>query len=333
MRTLMVSILVALALVGCASTNRSTGRHAADPGRLRSALVSASVQGLGPCNNAAERTLYLDPREPMNVLVHGCNASTGSFHALAEVLAFHGQQTACFAYDDRDSLMISSGQLAHAITALATHLDQPEITVIGHSMGGLVARKALVADRLDALGGPRNDLQLVTVSAPFAGIASARMCAVPALRFLSLGLNDLFCWLITGDNWYEITHASDFIRKPGTLVPQVRRHLKVVTDERNTCRRRNAAGQCIEDDYVFSVAEQRYPPVTGAPDTKDVEVAAGHVEIVGTLGVAPSKLIAVFQREGIVRPTPTERRTAFGELLARLYGTTPQGDVRGTITR
>jgi hypothetical protein len=295
--------------------------------------VAVKVPGLGPCTDATDRTLHLDPREPLNVLVHGCNGSSGRFHALAEVLAFHGQQTACFAYDDRDSLMVSSGQLARAVASVAAHLDQPELTVIGHSMGGLVARKALVADRVDALGGPHIGLQLVTVSAPFAGIFSARLCAVPALRILSLGLNDLACWLITGDNWYEITHASDFIRKPGTLVPQVRRHLKVVTDERDTCRRRDAAGRCVEDDYVFSVAEQRYPPVTGAPDTKDVEVAAGHVEIVGETGVVPDKLIAVFQREGIVRLTPVERRTAFGELLARLYGAPPQTEARSAMAR
>jgi hypothetical protein len=332
MRTMMTGALLALLLVGCASIDRTAGRIATDPGRLPSASMAVNIPGLGPCNDGPDRALRLDPGEPMNVLVHGCKGSTGRFHALAEVLAFHGQQTACFAYDDRDSLMVSSGQLVSAVTALATHLDQPKITVIGHSMGGLVARKALVAERADALDDPHIDLQLVTVSAPFAGIAAASACAVPALRILSLGLNDLACWLITGDNWYEITHVSDFIRKPGTLAPQVHRHLKVVTDERNTCRRRDTAGQCVEGDYVFSVAEQRYPPVTGAPATTDVEVAAGHVEIIGEFGVTPHKLIAVFQREGIVRPTPAGRRAAFGELLARVYGDARQDDGRGAVT-
>jgi len=252
--------------------------------------------------------------------VHGCNGSAGRFRALAEVLAFHGQQAVCFAYDDRDSLMRSSGQLTRAIDQLSGMVRTPQITVIGHNMGGLVARKALVGERPDALLKPQLDVKLVTVSAPFAGIASARMCAVPALRVATLGLNDLACWLISGDNWFEITHASAFIRSPGTLVPQVRGHLKVVTDERNTCRRLFRDGGCIEDDYIFSLAEQRYTPVSDNPSTTEVVVAAGHVEIVGESGVTPHKLIAVLQRDGVVRPTPPERGAAFERLLARLYG-------------
>jgi hypothetical protein len=126
--------------------------------------------------------------------------------------------------------------------------------------------------------------------------------------------------MISGENWYEITGASDFIRTPGTLLPQVRSHLKVVTDERGTCRRRDDAGVCLEGDYIFSLREQRHPPVTLALRTTDVEVAAGHVEIVGKSGVTPHKLIDIFQRQGIVRATPPERQAAFQALLAQLYG-------------
>lgn len=320
MPPILALLLLSLTLAGCA-TNRHPGNlETADPGRLPSAQQQVNVAGLRPCNDGKDRTLTIDPSQAINILVHGCNGSTGKFRALAEVLAFHGQQTACFDYDDRDSLIASSGQLANAVDTLSQHLDAPKITVIGHSMGGLVARKALIENHPTPLRNAQVDLRLVTVSAPFSGIAAARMCAAPALRIATLGLNDLVCWLISGDNWYEITHASGFIQEPGSLVPQVRSHLKVVTDERGTCRRRDDAGTCIEDDYIFSLDEQRYPLVTNAPRTTDVEVPAGHIEIVGESGVTPRKLIDVFQREGIVRATPPQRQSAFQELLARLYG-------------
>ncbi len=313
-------LLLALVLGGCATAPRPVASDAPDPGRLPTAQRKVSVPGLRPCNEGVEGSLNIDPRQPVNVLVHGCNGSAGRFHALAEVLAFHGQQSACFTYDDRETLMASSGKLGAAIASLAQHLETPRVTVIGHSMGGLIARKALVRERADPLRGDGIDLQLVTVSAPFSGVAAARGCAATALRVASLGLNDLVCWIVSGDSWYEITHASDFIRQPGSLAPQVRRHLKVVTDERGTCRRRDDTGQCLEGDYIFSLDEQRYPPVANAPRATDVVVPAGHVEIVGETGVTPYKLIAVFQREGIVRATPPERQSAFLELLARLYG-------------
>jgi len=320
MTPFLALLLLAAILGGCTTSHHVGALEAADPGRLPSAQRAMNVAGLRPCNDGAARTLLIDPSQPINILVHGCNGSTGKFHALAEVLAFHGQQTACFDYDDRDSLMVSSGQLASAVDTLAQHLETPKITVIGHSMGGLVARKAFIENHPNPLHNAQVDLHLVTVSAPFAGIAAARMCAAPALRIATLGLNDFVCWLISGDNWYEITPASGFIRHPGSLIPQVRSHLKVVTDERGTCRRRDDAGLCIEDDYIFSLDEQRYPLVTHAPRTTDVEVPAGHVEIVGESGVTPHKLIAIFQREGIVRATPPERQSAFQALLAQLYG-------------
>ena len=313
-------LLLAVTLCGCASSPLPGALDVKDPGRLPTAQRVVSVAGLRPCNDGPERTLKIDPDQPINILVHGCNGSTGRFRTLAEVLAFHGQQTACFEYDDRDSLMVSSGQLARAVDTLALHQNTPQITVIGHSMGGLVARKALIDSHPTPSRNAQVDLRLVTVSAPFSGIASARMCAAPALRVATLGLNDLLCWLVSGDNWYEITSASGFIRNPGTLIPQVRSHLKIATDERGTCRRRNDSDQCIEDDYIFSLGEQRYPPAIPTPRTTDVEVAAGHVEIVGESGVTPYKLINVFQREGIIRATPPERQAAFQALLTELYG-------------
>jgi hypothetical protein len=50
-----------------------------------------------------------------------------------------------------------------------------------------------------------------------------------------------------------------------------------------------------------------------------VELRAGHVEIVGDKRVAPTKLISLLQEQGVIRPTAPERRTAFGQLLARVY--------------
>ena len=320
MPLILALLLLAVTMGGCATDRHPDAIEPADPGRLPTAQKRVNIAGLRPCSDGAARTLQVDPGQPINILVHGCNGSTGKFRTLAEVLTFHGQQSACFDYDDRDSLMVSSGQLANAVDALAQHLDTPTITVIGHSLGGLVARKTFIENHPNPLRNTQIDLRLVSVSAPFSGIAAARLCAAPALRIATHGLNDLACWLISGDNWYEITPASNFIQEPGSLIPQVRRHLKVVTDERGTCRRRNDAGEYIEDDYIFSVDEQRYPPVTQTPRTTDVEVPAGHVEIVGESGVTPQKLIDVFQREGIVRATPPERLSAFHALLVQLYG-------------
>lgn len=288
-------------------------------GRLPTPDVALAIPGLGPCTEQTDRTLHLNAAQPVTVLVHGCFGAAGKFRKLAQVLAYQGQQTACLSYDDRDSLMVSSGQLATALDRLASGMKNRRITVLGHSQGGLVARKALVEERPDRLRSAA-ELRLVTVSAPFAGIKVAETCANPLLRVASLGLLDLTCWAISGDKWHEITAASTFIRQPGRLLPNVGQHLKIATDEAQTCRRLDEQGRCLKDDYVFSLAEQYYPPVDQAPGVRALDLKAGHAGVIGETGEVPEELIAILQREGVIRPTAPAQQAGFRRFLQVLYG-------------
>jgi len=319
--TFRPTVLSALALLaGCALTPAHTpDANPLEPGRLPQPDLALSIPRLGPCTDSPDRTLRFNSNHPVTVLVHGCNGSAGHFRALAQLYAFHGQQAVCFSYDDRDSLLVSSGQLIRALDELGVHQRDRRLTVIGHSMGGLVARKALEAGRRDEWR--RNDarLRLATVSAPIGGIAVASHCGYRPLHWLSLGVLPGICWAITGDNWYEITSSSDFIRRPGELLPTVQRYLKVVTDERGTCRRRSVDGSCIESDYIFSLDEQYHPAIDRYARLTNVEVDAGHVEIVGYKDVAPRKLLEILQREDMLARTPPERRDALERLLSILY--------------
>ena len=113
------------------------------PGQLPPADVTLNIPGLGPCTDNPDRSLQLDSSQPVNILVHGCFGSSGQFRGLAQVLAFHGQQSACFTYDDRAELTRSATELRRAINQLAEQTRAPQITVIGHSQGALITRKSL----------------------------------------------------------------------------------------------------------------------------------------------------------------------------------------------
>jgi len=290
-----------------------------EPGRLPKADVAVRIPQLGPCTDSPDRTLRFNADAPVTVLVHGCNGSAGHFRSLAQLYAFHGQQAFCFSYDDRDSLLVSSAQLIRALDELSAHQRNRDLTVIGHSMGGLVARKALEAERRGEWQRGDARLRLATVSAPVGGIAVASHCGYRPLHWLTLGALPGICWAITGDNWYEITASSDFIREPGALLPSVQRYLKVVTDEQGTCRRRRPDGFCAESDYIFSLDEQYNPIIDGYAQLTNVEVRAGHVEIVGYKDVAPRKLVDILQRQDMLARTPPERRAALEQLLSILY--------------
>ena len=308
-------------LTGCVAIPNDPALLTFDQSRLPPADISLTIPGLGPCTDNPDRTLHFNSQQPVTVLVHGCFASSGRFRALAEVMAFHGQQTACFTYNDRDSMMLSSAQLASSLDILAGQMRNKQMTVVGHSQGALIARKALVAERPDPMQDREAKLRLVTISGPFSGIAAAEQCGSPSplMKVLTLGLVAPLCKIVSGDKWFEITSASDFIRQPGELLGQVQSYLKIVTDERGTCRKFDDTGMCIEKDYVFSLAEQFYTPVDEASVVKNVEVKAGHVEIVGDQRVAPLKLIAILQQHGILNQTEAKRSVAFNQLLAKLY--------------
>ena len=312
-------LLTLLCLLGGCATRDDGVAADLEPGRLPPPDTSLAIDGLGPCTDNPDRRLRLDARQQVTVLVHGCYGSSGQFRALAQVLAFHDQQSACFTYDDRARLADTAAELRRALQVLADQSHVPRIDVIGHSQGALVARRALTDTLPAPLPGAPVDLRLVTVPGPFSGIEAARTCGRRWLYPLSLGLLPLSCLVATGPKWVDITFSSPFIVEPGALSSRVSRHLKIDTDERGSCRP-NADGRCVDSDDIFSLAEQRSPVPDADPRVTRVEVAAGHVEIVGDKHIAPNKLIDVLQQQGVLQATSPQRQAAFERLLARLYG-------------
>jgi pimeloyl-ACP methyl ester carboxylesterase len=313
-------VIVLISLTGCSlSPPYVLERQPIEPGRLAPPDKMVDIPNLGSCTDSLDSSLSFNSNYPVTVLVHGCNGSAGQFRSLAQLYAFHGQQAVCYSYDDRASLMDSSRQLITALDTLSSHVKSHELTVIGHSMGGLVARKAMERELSSQWQQADVNIKLITVSAPLSGIEVSRPCGNNVLHWLTLGVVPFSCWAVTGDNWSEITPQSDFIQSPGPLLPSVKQYLKVVTDESNTCRRSSVDGQCLEGDYIFSLPEQYHPVVDSYPQLTNVEVKAGHVEIVGHKFVAPRKLLNILQQQKMLAPTPPERQGALEKLLADLY--------------
>jgi hypothetical protein len=286
---------------------------------LPKADISVEIPSLSNCTHPGQTELNLDSGQPVVVIVHGCFSSAGRFRSLADVFAFHGQQAICFNYDDRASLIESSARLITAITALSDVMQNPNITVIGHSQGGLVARRAFIDERPDPFDTDDANISLTTISAPFGGIKSASHCASTAYAWFSLGISRAVCKLVTGDKYREIPPGSEFIEDPGELLPNLNGHLKISTDETESCRVYNARGSCKDDDFVFSIAEQTQEEIDDDVGLSSVLVKAGHVEIVGDGESIPIKLIGILQQHGILNATPEEMSEELVAMLTQLY--------------
>ena len=309
-----------LLLAGCASYTYIPETHQLDKSKLSAPNITVSIPNLSSCTDSSDKAISIDSNSPLTVLVHGCNGSAGRFRSLAQLYAFHGQQAVCYSYDDRGSLIDGAESLAKAVRAVSDVTNNQKISIVGHSMGGLVARKAVEESHKNSNILSDKNVDLVTISAPLSGIQAADHCGIPSLHWLTLGVVPGICWLITGDNWNEITFSSDFIAFPEPLLPSIKKYLKIVTNEKNTCRRKDRNGACIESDYIFDLSEQYHPKIDSYPNVTGVQVDAGHVEIVGNKNVVPRKLLSILQQYGMLSHTQPDQKEAFERLLADLYG-------------
>ncbi|WP_264874404.1 esterase/lipase family protein [Vibrio agarivorans] len=275
-------------------------------------------QSVKRCGHSSE-SLTLKRDEPVTVIVHGCRSSAGQFKALAQVYEHLGEQTVCFEYDDRQSLDTVSGQLIDALNALSPIAGDERIIVLGHSQGGLIARRAHTQHRQDQKVLTHSHIDIATISAPFNGIDASSHCGIGWLRIASLGLVDAICYLVTGPKYLDIPPQSDFIVQPGALAPQVYSHLVVKTDETETCRTYSSSGQCIEDDYVFSLVEQTKLKIETSPRITSVVVDAGHVEIVGNDTNIPWKLISVLQENRLMKMPEEAEFESFAQAVRKIY--------------
>jgi pimeloyl-ACP methyl ester carboxylesterase len=309
----LVAIALSISLGACARNLGALVRTGPDdPGER--------IVGIYPCEAGQPEEVSVDPHRPLTVLVHGCGSSGERFGLLARSFEARGQQAICFHYNDRDFLNTSATQLAIALGALERRIEPGPITLLGHSQGGLVARRAVQSDLPRGLE-TRDGFtyRLVTVSSPFHGIASSADCGLPWLHALSFTVTLGVCMAITGNKWTEIPPGSSFMSNPAPLVEAVTGHLQILTDERTSCRRYAPGGRCEEDDLVFTPDEQRSSVVETDPRVQVVTVHSGHAAIVGETGDVPRVLLRTLESYGVLAEVPEERAAAIEEQLALVY--------------
>lgn len=309
----IITIIMSFVCINCTTTRQTVIEN--DRGE---SITTGSLDG---CDDFGKQTLRLETDKEVIILVHGCKASSGSFLILKEVFESRGQQAIGFSYDYRDSIEECADQLVVAINSINELTHPSRITIVAHSQGGLVARRALISNRPDnlVLQDLNNKIRLVTISSPFNGIKASAHCGMTALHIASAGATVLICQAIAGSTWSEINPGSDFINNPGQLSEIVVDHLKINTDERNTCRTVDSEGKCQEDDFVFALDEQYTEAVDRDNRVSNIELKAGHAQVVGKPGNPPFMLIDTLEKNSVLRRQTSLSYAEDGVLLNRLY--------------
>ena len=95
----------------------------------------------------ADKGLHLpagfDPKRPAVLLIHGLEADRDDLEDLADACRRYGQQPLIFDYPNDGPLAWSGDRLSDELRAFSEKYPKVRLTVIAHSMGGLVARYCL----------------------------------------------------------------------------------------------------------------------------------------------------------------------------------------------
>ncbi len=118
-------------------------------------------------------------QRPVVICIHGLRSRPEVFDGLREFLRVEGFATAAVGYDDEQSIGDSAKQISQLVEEIFITQQAetpgppqpPQLALVGHSMGGLIAREWAENDRL---GGQRI-ISVITVATPHGGSSWASM--------------------------------------------------------------------------------------------------------------------------------------------------------------
>ncbi len=198
-----------------------------------------------------------DARRPPVVLVHGINGAPDTLRAVAERLRDEGKQVLIAFYDDRGTGVPESGaQLARALQGLRRHYPtERSLEIIGHSMGGIVARSALNSLAQPSWNGEDSEF----AADPRAGFGQVQLRTVDT-------------------SWAGFQHEPDFV---SFLRPVIRFFMKLfgwraAFDMRgNSEMYHNLYRPRLEGVEIHDIAARQEEPdaVTSLPDLSEAQAA------------------------------------------------------------
>jgi len=140
------------------------------------------------------------------VLVHGLDSGPGAFANLRAALGADGFSVAAFAYPNDGPLRRAAEQFSRRLAALAERRPRLRLTLVAHSMGGLISRRMIEDARLN----PGNVDRLLLMAVPHAGSRLAELRWLAELG-RALSLEDTLSDGL-GEAGRDLTPGSAFLR-------------------------------------------------------------------------------------------------------------------------
>jgi pimeloyl-ACP methyl ester carboxylesterase len=164
--------------------------------------------------NVGPGIYFLEKYDPARIpvlFVHGIDGSPDNFKYLIERLDRQRFQAWVYYYPSGARLGLIADHLAQTVSQVELHYRVPELVVVAHSMGGLVARGFLLRHEADRLQVPL----FISLSTPWSGQSAAQ-----------IGI-ELSPTVVR--SWHDMAPASDYLRSLFYTQSAARRSLPAVT--------------------------------------------------------------------------------------------------------
>lgn len=145
------------------------------------------------------------------VLVHGFGAGPDCWDATIPALGGPGVAVVTHRYTWTSSVEALGAQLADVVTDLAGCSGARSVTLVGHSLGGVIVAASLAGGRLDGVV-----TRVVTVAAPLRGTRWAHLFPVGAVRDLRAGSPAV----PTGIPWLAVASRADVVVDVRSAAPE-----------------------------------------------------------------------------------------------------------------
>ena len=212
------------------------------------------------------------------ILIHGAASESDYLLPLGIILKDRGYEPIQYRYNTDERASDLNLSLKLNLNALIWKINPDEVLIIGHSLGGILARKTLEEITLT----PK--ITFISISSPFKGMKILSSLKNPLIyQITSLVIKDL------KKSFIDMAAKSEFLNSYKGIPSHIKHH-QIITDEEGEIRIVHINGKTIDKNDNLVAIEEQTSDLIGPYLQDKHQIKNGHVSVVNSAGKVSANL-------------------------------------------